>query len=172
MKLKWGMGALVALGVCGAMVAGCCMPGAVSDKIGEQVGKSVESGVKKSIEKSTNTQIETGDTAEAKGEDLKSVPAYPGAKRTFYVKGEPIDGKISISITYETGDSLSKVSAWYKDKMAGLGWTVSMTIAGSDGGEMVTYQKDNNATTATVNVAKSNDKTGITIMYNGAESGA
>ncbi|MFA5866753.1 MAG: hypothetical protein WC891_02140 [Actinomycetota bacterium] len=168
--------AVLAIGLVAALgaflVSGCCMPSGCSDLIGQKVSDTVQKGVEKGIEDSTNTTIDTEKTTEATGEDLKSVPRYPGATRTLYIKGEPIDGNISVSINYETTDSASKVVSWYKDKMAGLGWTVSMTVSGTDGGEMITYGKNNNETTATVNVSKSGDKTDIGIMYNGAESGA
>jgi hypothetical protein len=154
------------------LVSGCCLPSSLTSKIGDQVGKSVESGVKKSIEKNTGVKVESGDAAEASGTDLKSVPPYTGAKRTFYIKGEPVNGNISVSITYQTSDDVAKVVAWYKAKMAEKGWTVTMTVAGQDGGEMVTYDKGDKNTTATVNVTKSDSKTDITVMYNGTEAGA
>ena len=150
------------------LVSGCCIPSSCSDQIGQQIGKEVE----KQVEKNTGVDVNTEKTTEATGEDLKSVPRYPDATRTLYIKGEPIDGNISISITYETKDAPAKVSSWYKDKMASLGWTISMTVAGTDGGEMITYDKGDDNTTATVNVSKSDSKTAISVMYNGAASGA
>lgn len=172
MKIKGLVLMVLALAVGGLLVSGCCIPSSLTDTIGNKVGSEVEKGVKKSIEENTGVKVETEDTAESSGEDLKSVPRYTGAKRTFYIKGEPISGNVSISITYETKDDPAKVVAWYKEKMTEKGWTVTMTVGGTDGGEMITYDKGDNNTTATVNVTKSNDKTDITIMYNGAESGA
>jgi hypothetical protein len=172
MKFKGLVLSVLVLGVGGVLLSGCCIPSGLSSKIGDQVGKSVESGVKKSIEKNTGVKVESGDSAEAAGTDLKSVPPYTGAKRTFYIKGEPVNGNISVSITYQTSDDPAKVLAFYKEKMAALGWTVSLTVAGQDGGEMVSYDKGDNNTTATVNVTKSNGKTDITVMYNGVEAGA
>lgn len=84
----------------------------------------------------------------------------------------PIGGNIRVSITYETKDDATKVVSWYTDKMASLGWTVTLTIAGQDGGEMISYKKGETETTATVNVTKSSDITDIGIMYNGVETGA
>lgn len=164
MKLKAFLAVSLVATLGTVLVSGCCIPSSCSDQIGKQVEKQVE--------KNTNTNINTEKTKEATGEDLKSVPRYPDSTRTFYIKGEPVDGNISISITYETTDAPAKVSSWYKDKMASLGWTVSMTVAGQDGGEMITYDKGDNNTTATVNVSKSDSKTTISVMYNGAESGA
>ncbi len=172
MNLKAGLSIVAALALSGVMVAGCCLPSGLSSRIGDEVGKSVESNVKKSIEDSTNTKIDTTKTKEVTGEDLKSVPRYPDSTRTLYIKGEPISGNVSISLTYETKDAAAKVASWYKDKMAGLGWTVVLTVAGQDGGEMISYKKEGTETTATVNITRSSDVTDIGIMYNGAESGA
>lgn len=172
MKFRGLILAVLALAVGGLLLSGCCFPSGLSNKIGDEVGKSVEKGVKKSIEDKTGVKVESGDSAEASGTDLKSVPKYTGAKRTFYIKGEPVNGNISVSITYQTSDTPAKVSAFYKEKMAALGWTVTMTVAGQDGGEMVTYDKGDNNTTATVNITKGSDKTEITVMYNGTEAGA
>ena len=154
------------------LVSGCCCPAGLTDQIGNTIGNEVQKGVEKGIEDSTNTKIDTNKTTEATGEDLKSVPRYPDATRTLYIKGEPIDGNISVSITYETTDDAAKVVSWYKEKMAGLGWAVTLSVAGTDGGEMITYGKNNNETTATVNVSTSGEKTDIGVMYNGAEAGA
>ncbi len=166
MKLKALLAVSLVAALGAVLVSGCCIPSSCSDKIGEQIGKQVE----KQVEENTGVDVNTEKTTEATGEDIKSVPRYPDSTRTFYIKGEPIDGNVSISITYETKDTPAKVSSWYKDKMASLGWTVSVTVAGTDGGEMITYDKGDNNTTATVNVTK-DTKTTITIMYNGAESG-
>lgn len=154
------------------LVSGCCCPAGLTDQFGDQIGKEVQKSVEKSIEKNTNTEINTDKTTEATGEDLKSVPRYPGSTRTLYIKGEPVNGNISVSLTYETTDDAAKVISWYKDKMAGLGWTVTLTVAGTNGGEMITFGKNNNETTATVNVTASDGKTDIGLMYNGAEAGA
>jgi hypothetical protein len=156
------------------LVSGCCCPASLTDQIGNQVSKEVQKGVEKSIEDTTGTSINTDKTKEVTGEDLKSVPRYPDSTRTLYIKGEPIDGNISVSLTYETTDDPAKVVAWYKDKMAGLGWTVTLTVAGTDGGEMITWGKNDNATTATVNVTKNSGgkKTDVGIFYNGAAEGA
>lgn len=158
------------------LVSGCCCPAGISDQFSKMVGNEVQKGVQKGIENSTNTKIDTNKKKETGGEDLKSVPKYPGSTRTLYIKGEPVNGNISVSITYETTDDAATVVSWYKDKMAGLGWTVTLTVAGTDGGEMVTYGKGGTApnydTTATVNVTTGNGKTDIGIMYNGVEAGA
>ncbi len=172
MKWKMAVAVILALSLSAIAASGCCMPSGCSDLIGNQVNDAVKKGVEKGIKDSTGTTINTDKTTEASGEDLKSVPRYPGATRTLYIKGEPISGNISISISYETKDDAAKVVSWYKEKMAGLGWSVTMTVAGTDGGEMITYGKNNNETTATVNVTKSSDKTDIGVMYNGAEAGA
>ncbi len=170
MNLKTGLGVVAALALSGVMITGCCLPSSLSSKIGDEVGKSVEKNVNKAVKDSTG--IDTTKTKEATGEDLKSVPRYPDSTRTLYIKGEPVGGNISISITYETKDAASKVVAWYKDKMAGLGWTVTLSIAAQDGGELISYKKGETETTATVNVTTANGTTNIGIMYNGAESGA
>lgn len=168
MRLKALLAVSLVLVLGAALISGCCIPTSCSDQLGEQIGKEVE----KKIEEESGVDVETEDTAETSGKDLESVPRYPDSKRTFYIKGEPVDGNVSISITYETSDSPSDVVAWYKEKMAGLGWTVSSTIGGTDGGEMITYDKGDNNTTATINVTKDGNKATITIMYNGVESGA
>lgn len=174
MKQK-GILAVIMMAALGAfLVSGCCCPTGLTDQFGEQIGKEVQKNVEKAIEDETGTEINTDETKEVTGEDLKSVPRYPDSTRTLYIKGEPVGGNISVSLTYETTDDPAKVVAWYKDKMAGLGWSVTLTVAGTDGGEMITYGKNDNATTATVNVTKNsgNGKTDIGIFYNGAEEGA
>ncbi len=172
MKLK----AILAITLVAALgtffVSGCCVPSGCSDLIGQKVGESVKKGVEKGIKDSTGTTINTDKTTEASGEDLKTVPRYPDSTRTLYIKGEVVNGNISVSINYETKDDAAKVVSWYKDKMAGLGWSVTMTVAGTDGGEMITYGKNNNETTATVNVTKTGDKTDVGVMYNGVAAGA
>lgn len=172
MRVKGLILTVLAMAVGGLLVSGCCIPSSLTDSIGQKVGSEVEKGVKKSIEENTGVKVETEDTAESSGEDLSSVPRYPDAKRTFYIKGEPIDGNISVSITYESTDDAAKIVSWYKEKMAAKGWKLTLTVAGQDGGEMISYEKGDNNTTATVNVTKSDKKTDITIMYNGAESGS
>jgi hypothetical protein len=154
------------------LVSGCCCPSGLGDMFGEQIGKEVQKSVEKGIEDSTDTEINTDKTKETTGEDLKSVPRYPDSTRTLYIKGEPVGGMISVSLTYETEDDAATVVSWYKDKMAGLGWTLTLSAGGTDGGEMITYGKNNNETTATVNVTAGDGKTDIGIMYNGVEEGA
>lgn len=154
------------------LVSGCCCPAGLTDLIGNKVGDTVQKSVEKGIKDSTGTTVDTEKTTEATGEDLTSVPRYPDSTRTLYIKGEPIDGNISITITYETTDGAAKVVSWYKDKMVGLGWAVTVAVAGTDGAEMITFGKNNNEATATVNVSKSGEKTDIGIMYNGPEAGA
>jgi hypothetical protein len=155
------------------LLSGCCCPAGITDMFSKSVSNQVQKSVEKGIKDTTGTTINTDKTKEVTGEDLKSVPRYTGSIRTLYIKGEPIDRNVSISLTYETTDDPATVSAWYKDKMAGLGWTVTLTVAGTDGGEMITYGKNDNATTATVNVTKnSNGKTDIGIFYNGVAAGA
>ena len=174
MRFRIGLAAAAMTAVIagGMLSSGCCLPSSLSDKIGDKVGDSITDSVEKNIEKETGVDVETEDTAETSGKDLQSVPRYPDSKRTFYIKGEPIDGDISISITYESTDATAKVNTWYKDKMASLGWAVGVAVGGTDGGEMITYQKNDSEITATVSVTKEGDKTGITIMYNGPEAGA
>jgi hypothetical protein len=164
--------AIAAMVVGGIGISGCCMPSSLSDKIGEKVGDSVKEGVEKSIENETGVTIDTDDSGETSGEDLKSAPRYPKSKRTFYIKGEPIDGDVSISITYESEDDTAKVTSWYKDKMPELGWKVQVSVGGTDGGEMITYERDAGETTVTVSTSKVDDKTSITLIYNGKEAGA
>jgi hypothetical protein len=155
------------------LVSGCCIPSGCTDLIGQKVGDTVQKSVEKGIKDSTGTSVNTEKTKEVTGEDLKSVPRYPDSTRTLYIKGAPVDGNISVSLTFETSDDPAKVVAWYKDKMTGLGWTVTLTVAGTDGGEMTTWGKNDNSTTATVNVSKnSNGKTDIGVFYNGVEAGA
>ncbi len=169
-KVLLVIGLIVAVGA--VLTSGCCFPASCSDQISKQVGDQVKKGVEKGIKNSTGTTVNTNKTKEVTGEDLTSVPRYQGSTRTLYIKGAPVNGNISVSLTYETTDDAAKVVSWYKEKMAGLGWTISLTVAGQDGGEMNTYQKNDNAITATVNVTRSNNKTDIVIMYNGPEAGA
>lgn len=172
MRLKTVVAICVIAAMGAFLLSGCCMPSGCSDLIGQKAGDAVKKSVEKGIEDSTGTEINTDETKEVTGEDLKSVPRYPDSTRTLYIKGAAVNGMVSISINYKTSDDPAKVVAWYKDKMAALGWTVTLTVAGTDGGEMITYGKNNNETTATVNVTKSSDKTEIGIMYNGVEAGA
>jgi hypothetical protein len=171
MRLKGflAFGLVAAMGV--FLVSGCCCPATLTDQIGSQIGSEVKKGVEKGIEDSTGATINT-DKTDATGEDLKSVPRYPGSTRTQYIKVPPTNGTIGITLMYETSDDPAKVIAWYKDKMAGLGWTVSSSGSVAESTETTTYSKNENATTANVTVGKPAAKTIISISYYGPEEGA
>lgn len=52
------------------------------------------------------------------GEDLEVAPRYPGSVRVKYSKGSDECTKVS----YQTKDSVDKVSEYYHEKMTSSGW--------------------------------------------------
>jgi len=110
----------------------------LSRKIGQGIAGRVLSGISgKNVnvdsggEKVTITG-EDGKVAFETGGNLpdsfpKDFPAYPGAKlvSSFSAKGEEGDG---VSVVWETGDSLDKVSSFYKKALTENGWKVESTF--------------------------------------------
>jgi len=111
---------------------------ALSRKIGEGIAGSFLSGLS-----GKNVKVDNGgDKFTITGEDgkvafetggglpesfPKDFPVYPGAKlvSSFSAKGEEGDG---VSVVWETGDSLDKVSSFYKKALTENGWKVESTF--------------------------------------------
>ena len=110
---------------------------------------------------------ESGDsftTKEISAEDI-GIPIYPGAKlqdgTAAAITTEGTDGAESGSIAIlQTKDPVSKVTAWYKDKLSGeTGFTdTSMAIESEEVG-MFSYQDGNLLKSVIIG---SNDETGMT----------
>lgn len=122
----------------------------------------------------TDESGETFTTKEISADDL-DIPIYPGAKiqegTAAAITTEGAEGTESGSIAIlETKDSISKVIAWYKDKLSGKAGFIdtSMAIEGEEIG-MFSYQDGDLFKSVIIG---SNDETGITeiVMSSGTES--
>lgn len=127
-----GVGCLVLLFLIGVGIsvffkffAKKAIEGVIENKTGINVS-DVEKG------KVTFTDTKTGakvDIGSGKVPDTfpKDFPLYPGAKVSSAMSGNESGKSNGFWLTMTTGDSLSKVEAYYKTQFASGGWTVSST---------------------------------------------
>lgn len=121
-----------ALTVVGGFFAKKFAKGAIESAIQKQTGvKTNLSDLEKG--KMTFTDPKTGSTVEIGSEKIpdsfpKDFPVYPGAKVTSSLSGNGQAENGGFWLTLTTGDSLEKVSSYYKDNLKSKGWTITSTL--------------------------------------------
>lgn len=86
--------------------------------------------------KMTFTDTKTGAKVDVGGGTVpdtfpKDFPLYPGAKVTSSLSGTQSGKNGGFWLTMTTGDSVDKVTAFYKSQLAAKGWTIDATYTAS-----------------------------------------
>ncbi len=92
------------------------------------------------------------------------VPEYPGSHPTYSIKGASDSGEEGGNFTYTTGDSASKVLAFYQDKARELGMEGKVNTTTPNGGVLVAAREGDDRS-LTVVVGSDQDHTTVNVTY-------
>jgi type II secretory pathway pseudopilin PulG len=186
-KPKKGLPVLVIVGIgCLGLLIVLAIVGTIAAKvIFNNVGGAGTSLLQKAIENKTGiktdikdieqgklsfTDPKTGSTVDIGSNKLpdsfpKDFPVYPGSKVTSAASGSEKGQGNTLWVTFSTGDSVDKVSTYYKSKLASSGWETTGTY---QVGEGVTQSVTKGSWSGTVAVAREGDakETSIVVMLN------
>ena len=92
------------------------------------------------------------------------VPAYSGTIKSSATIAA--DQGTNYTFAIETGDDVSTVQSWYKDKLTSNGWTVTGTVNGGGESAMVSAKKNGEKDNIVVTIGKdsSTSKTTIAVI--------
>jgi len=160
---------LVVLGIVSSFLSGFIFKKAGTAIINKTIeGKT---GIKTNVEdiekgKMTLTDPKTGAKIEVNTGKIpdnfpKNFPVYPGSKIAGTVSGnkEGTDG--GIWLTFSSGDSLAKISQYYKDNFKAKGWNAKAIL---EANENVTYSVSDGKMEGTLTVTRATDTNESTII--------
>lgn len=165
---------LIVLVVLGILIS--AVVGMVLKKAGSALlNKAIESqtGVKTNIQdlekgKMTFTDPKTGAKVEINSGEIpadfpKSFPLYPGAKLAATLSGNSEDDEGGYWLTFTSGDSVSKVTGYFKNNLAAKGWTTENLFEAGDNTTMSVKGFGTEGTVA-ITAADNSKETTIVIM--------
>lgn len=140
--------------------------GAIENRTGIKANLGdLENGKMTFTDTKTGAKVDVG-TGKVPDNFPKDFPLYPGAKVTSALSGAEAGKNNGFWLTMTTGDSVDKVTAFYKNGFATGGWTVDSTFTS---GATTTQAVKKTGWSGSLAVSASGNETQIVIIL-GAES--